>query len=147
MKVTLDDVAEKAGVSRATVDRVLNERGNVRKSTAERVHRALFSLNYFTSYVPGENERIVQKFDFIFPNLKTGYFENFVDEIGRSALSFERLNTRVTPHMTDDLSPEDERVSVQRYKEARLSLQDADGEGIALAQAPLKDEGEFEAID
>lgn len=106
MKVTLDDVAEKAGVSRATVDRVLNGRGNVKKSTAERVYRALFNVNYLTNLVPDAAQHVVYKLDFIFPSLKTGYFDAFVNEIENSALSFARLNTRVIAHMTDSLSAE-----------------------------------------
>lgn len=106
MKVTVDDVAEKAGVSRATVDRVLNGRGNVKKSTAERVHRAVFSVNYLTNLIPDSSERITYKFDFIFPKLKTGYFNAFLEEIENSTISFARLNTRVSAHLTDDLSAE-----------------------------------------
>jgi len=106
MKVTLDDVAEKANVSRATVDRVVNGRGNVKKSTAERVHRALFSVNYLTNLLPDQSDKIVNKLDFIFPTLKTGYFEAFVREIEKSAPAFARLSTRVVAHMTDSLSAE-----------------------------------------
>jgi len=106
MKVTADDVAEKAGVSRATVDRVLNGRGNVKKSTAERVYRAVFSVNYLTNLMPDASERITCKLDFIFPTLKTRYFDAFVEEIENSAISFARLNTHVKSHMTDNLSAE-----------------------------------------
>ena len=66
---------------------------------------------------------------------------------GTTVYCIPQTNDSSLAPVNNPLSPEDERVSVQRYKEARLSLQDADGEGIALAQAPLKDEGEFEAID
>ncbi|NJR20059.1 MAG: LacI family DNA-binding transcriptional regulator [Hyphomonadaceae bacterium] len=106
MKITLDDVAEKAGVSRATVDRVLNGRGNVKKSTAERVHRALFTVNYHTNFLPDVADRASSKFDFIFPVLPSNYFDAFLKEIENSALSFARLNTQVVGHMTDNLSAE-----------------------------------------
>ena len=36
---TIDDLAQAAGVSVATVDRVLNGRPNVREGTARRVYR------------------------------------------------------------------------------------------------------------
>ncbi|MCF6266120.1 MAG: LacI family DNA-binding transcriptional regulator [Desulfuromusa sp.] len=45
-KPTTKDLAKAAGVSLATVDRVLNRRGGVRQSTAERVTAAIRSLNY-----------------------------------------------------------------------------------------------------
>ena len=46
MRVTLHDVALEAGVSAASVDRVLHGRGGVRPETAERVNAALARLNY-----------------------------------------------------------------------------------------------------
>ncbi len=106
MKVTLDDVARKAGVSRATVDRVLNERGNVKKSTAERVYRAVFNTNYFIGPAAENDSKIIYKFDFVFPVIKTKYFDGFAREIERSELSFARLNSRVQTHMVEDLGPE-----------------------------------------
>ena len=106
MKVTLDDVAQKAGVSRATVDRVLNERGNVKQSTAERVYRAVFNTNYFIGPLAERDGKIIYKFDFVFPILKTGYFDSFTKEIDNSRLAFARLNSRVQSHMVDELEPE-----------------------------------------
>lgn len=46
VRVTVNDVAAMAGVSLATVDRVLNERPGVRAETAERVRQAIRALNY-----------------------------------------------------------------------------------------------------
>lgn len=45
-KVKLDDVAEKAGVSKTTVSRVLNNRGYISVKTREKVHEAMELLNY-----------------------------------------------------------------------------------------------------
>jgi len=45
-KKTTKDLAKAAGVSLATVDRVLNGRGGVRQATAERVTAAIKELNY-----------------------------------------------------------------------------------------------------
>jgi len=46
LKPTVNDVAKKAGVSLATVDRVLNERPGVRSVTIEKVMGAVTSLGY-----------------------------------------------------------------------------------------------------
>ena len=124
MKVTLDDVAQKAGVSRATVDRVLNERGNVKQSTAERVYRAVFNTNYFIGPLAERDGKIIYKFDFVFPILKTGYFDGFSNEIENSRLAFARLNSRVQSHMVDGLEPE--------VLAAKLLEVGADTDGIAF---------------
>lgn len=45
-KVTIDDVAELAGVSIKTVSRVVNREPNVREETREKVEKAIARLNY-----------------------------------------------------------------------------------------------------
>jgi len=45
-RVTLEDVAKKAGVSFKTVSRVLNNESNVASKTLERVRQAIAELNY-----------------------------------------------------------------------------------------------------
>lgn len=44
--VTIKEIAELAGVSRGTVDRVLNNRGTVKEETAERILKIATKLNY-----------------------------------------------------------------------------------------------------
>lgn len=51
---TLDTVAQAAGVSKATVSKVLNGRGDVAAATRERVHEAIGSLGY----VPSTGRRV-----------------------------------------------------------------------------------------
>ena len=46
LKATLQDVARTAGVSLATVDRVVNRRDGVRGKTVARVEAALAKLGY-----------------------------------------------------------------------------------------------------
>lgn len=46
MNVTINDVAERAGVSIKTVSRVINNEPAVRASTRERVLQAVQALNY-----------------------------------------------------------------------------------------------------
>lgn len=53
-RVTLEDVARKAEVSVATVDRVLNSRSGVRGRTVERVRDAIDSLRYVPNRLSGE---------------------------------------------------------------------------------------------
>lgn len=46
MKVTIYDVAKKAGVSIATVSKVINNTGNMRETTRQRVKKVMEELNY-----------------------------------------------------------------------------------------------------
>jgi LacI family transcriptional regulator len=48
-RITMIDVARNAGVSVATVDRVLNRRAPVRQATAQRILRAAQELQYYAS--------------------------------------------------------------------------------------------------
>ena len=45
-KIRIKDIAERAGVSVGTVDRVLHERPNVSKTAREKVEKALKEMNY-----------------------------------------------------------------------------------------------------
>ena len=51
MSVTIDDVAEHAGVSTATVSRYLNNSPLIAKKSAEKVQRSMEALNYQPSFV------------------------------------------------------------------------------------------------
>ena len=53
MKVTINQIAEKAGVSRGTVDRVLNKRGRVREEVEQKVLQIAEDLGY----VPVQHKR------------------------------------------------------------------------------------------
>ncbi len=52
-RATIADVAEAAGVSVATVDRVLNGRFKVREGTAQRVYEAALQVGYYAANVIG----------------------------------------------------------------------------------------------
>ena len=45
-RITIKDIAQKAGVSKGTVDRVLHNRGEVSKESRERIEAVLKEMNY-----------------------------------------------------------------------------------------------------
>ena len=45
-KIKIKDIAEKAGVSSGTVDRVLHKRGNVSEAAQKKVEEVLKHINY-----------------------------------------------------------------------------------------------------
>ena len=53
---TIEQLARAAGVSVATVDRVLNRRARVRAKTAKRVHEAAIAIGYPTTNLIGQRD-------------------------------------------------------------------------------------------
>jgi LacI family transcriptional regulator len=95
-RVTVHDVANAAGVSTATVDRVLNNRGGVRAAKSRKVLEVAMSLGY----IDERDQRAVDvgprsKIVFILPNGRSRY----ISQLGRMIVSrtadFERQ--RLTP--------------------------------------------------
>ncbi len=69
MKPTVHDIARTAGVSLATVDRVLNERPGVRAKTRDRVMDAMNTLGYVRDVGAANLARgKLYQFDFILPD-------------------------------------------------------------------------------
>ena len=77
---TTKDLAKAAGVSRATVDRVLNSREGVAKRTVERVNDAIEKLG-FVRNLQAANLAKSQSYRFIFALPKSG--DQFLQEILR----------------------------------------------------------------
>ncbi|MCB1493123.1 MAG: LacI family DNA-binding transcriptional regulator [Rhodobiaceae bacterium] len=68
MRVTLQDVAREAGVSVATVDRVLNRRPGVRPKTIEKVEQAIATLSYSPDSLSARiSGRRLHRFAFVLP--------------------------------------------------------------------------------
>ncbi|WP_181704290.1 LacI family DNA-binding transcriptional regulator [Chthonobacter albigriseus] len=83
MKVTLKDVAEAAGVSIATVDRVLNRREGVRGATVERVEGAIRRLGYAPSSLASRVQPLPNRFLFILPSGDNPFFAALADAVHR----------------------------------------------------------------
>ena len=94
-KIKIQQVAEKAGVSIATVDRVLNQRPGVRESTADRVREAIRSLNYQPDRLAARLARSSHyRFGFILPIGHNLFIRDLEREIRSNAerLVQERIN-------------------------------------------------------
>lgn len=72
MKVTIEDVAKVAGVSRQTVSRVLNDHPSVKLETRDRVLEAIEKLQYYPNEVARNLSRMT-------PNV-VGFFAPFTEE-------------------------------------------------------------------
>lgn len=81
---TIADVAKEAGVSVATVDRVLNGRERVRESTARQVLEAAHRIGYHAAAlieqrIQSELPRV--RFGFVLHKEKQAFYQNFATEI------------------------------------------------------------------
>ena len=82
MRPTVHDIAEKAGVSLATVDRVLNNRPGVRAKTRALVEDTIAEIGYIRDVAAANlARRRLYRFDFIIPNSDN----SFIDQL-RGAL-------------------------------------------------------------
>ncbi len=77
MKATIKDVAKEAGVSTGTVDRVINNKGNVAKKTEKKVLEAIEKLNYTKSPIAKAlvSRRKHIKIGVVFPHLEHYFWQ------------------------------------------------------------------------
>lgn len=85
-RVTIDDIAKRAGYSRATVSRVLNGEGSVRPATAERIQTAITDLGYIpsplASALSGGKTRVIAV---LLPDVATPYYSALLEGCDRVA--------------------------------------------------------------
>ncbi|MCA0433715.1 MAG: LacI family DNA-binding transcriptional regulator [Proteobacteria bacterium] len=106
-RVTIEDVAERAGVSVATVDRVLNSRATVRPRNAARVEAAIRALNYQPDRLAARLARQRSyRFCFVLPRGGNIFMRDLATEIESHArhLAGERVSADIL--YTDIFDPE-----------------------------------------
>ena len=97
-RVTAQDVAEEAGVSLATVDRVLNKRKGVRSETIKKVATAMNRLNFVRDQTAANLARSRSyRFTFIVSAGETSFFSDIQSEI--EAAKFEAAKERIDIQM------------------------------------------------
>ena len=85
-RATLEDVARTAGVSLATVDRVVNRREGVRAKTIARVEAAVAKLGYRADTAATRLARNQSfRFAFILPSGANTFMANLTDQVRRTA--------------------------------------------------------------
>lgn len=85
-KITIEDIAEKAGVSIATVSRILNNKDNVRKETRQRVMDAMSNLGYHPDFSNGLVNSDSNLILMIVPELSNPIFSTIADGVQSSAM-------------------------------------------------------------
>ncbi|MDQ0218087.1 LacI family transcriptional regulator [Peribacillus cavernae] len=85
-KPTIEDVAKRAKVSIATVSRVINKQGGVRKKTEERIVKAINELGYIRSAVARSmKKKETNTIGIIVPDIRNPFFPSVVSGIERMA--------------------------------------------------------------
>ncbi len=131
-KPTVHDIAKEAGVSLATVDRVLNARPGVRTLTVARVHDAVRRLGYVRNTHAANLARQRQyRFTFVLPEGPSQFVETLRQSLDETlqAQSDERFAVTIMP-----VPPNDPYAVVRMLK--RLSRSRADGVALMLPETP-----------
>ncbi|GAA0750641.1 MULTISPECIES: LacI family DNA-binding transcriptional regulator [Clostridium] len=93
MAVTIDDIAKKAGVSSATISRVLNNSSYVKEETKERVLKVIEEMNYVPSAIARSlSKRETNTIGIIVPDITNSYFGEIIKGISKIA---EEVNLNI----------------------------------------------------
>lgn len=136
--VTMKDVAERAQVSVATVDRVLHEREGVSAKARQRVKEAIHELGF--RQLPEVLARSLRgrlRFLFLLPKLDTGFVRQMVDAIRHAQFvvaDAEILIEIKRVHLLDgnDIVEELEKVRPEQFNGVGLFAFDAPGVRAAI---------------
>ncbi len=107
-KVTIIDVARKAGVSKGTVDRVVHNRGEVSRKSAEKVRKAIEELQYRPNlYASVLATRKAHMIACLLPNFSKGEFwEKMHAGFLRGGESVSTLNVVTRVFLFDQYDPD-----------------------------------------
>lgn len=131
-KPTVHDIAKAAGVSLATVDRVLNARPGVRDQTIARVNEAVRSLGYVRdTYAANLARRTQYRFAFVLPEGDSQFVDTLRAALYEATVSqlADRVLVRVLPVHAQDPH------SVVRVLNS-LSADHVDGVAIMAPETP-----------
>lgn len=117
MAVTIKDIAKAAGVSRATVSRVLNDSGYVKQETREKVLKAIRDLNYSPSAIARSlSTNKTNTIGVIVPEINNPFFGEIIKGISQVA---DEHNLNIILCNTDD-NKEKELKALKLLKEQRI---------------------------
>ncbi|WP_029452672.1 LacI family DNA-binding transcriptional regulator [Clostridium algidicarnis] len=130
MAITISDIAEKAGVSLATVSRVLNDSGYVKEETRIRVQKVIKDLNYTPSAIARSlSKNKTNTIGVIVPDIVNPFFGEVIKGITEVA---EKSGLNIILCNTDE-SKEKELRALKVLTEQRI-------QGIIIAPTSAEDE-------
>lgn len=138
------DIAREAGVSTATVDRVLNKRPGVRQATTTRVLRAAAALDYLPAaqgpaQTPFARPRPM-RLSFLLPAGSNRYIRMLADMVSTSREHWEALNVRCRTEFIESFNPLELAAALRRHG------QHADGIALMALEHPAVREAVGELV-
>ena len=107
---TILDLAAAAGVSTATVDRVLNGRIRVREATARRVYEAARQIGYHAAPLIAQriqSDLIPMRFGFVLHKERQAFYQNFAAEVAAAVRAAPGVRGEVLIEFAASQSPGD----------------------------------------
>ena len=132
MRPTAKDLAEAAGVSLATVDRVLNERPNVSAKAAQRVHEAIERIGFVrnpAAVVLARNK--LYRFRFVLPSKGDQYLTELLERVREAS---QTLKSELTEVSVDQI-PTDDPHQLSRHL-ASIEHEAVDGVAVMAPESP-----------
>jgi LacI family transcriptional regulator len=129
---TTKDLAKAAGVSLATIDRVLNARSGVRQATVDRVHAAIKQLNYVRD-ISAANLARSKEYKLVF--LLPAHDDEFIDTILAAISEANASLLHERTHISVIRAPANDPHKIAEEIEG-LSTDDVDGIAIMAPETP-----------
>ncbi len=140
-KITIIDVAKKAGVSKGTVDRVLHNRGEVSKKSAEKVRKAIEELNFrpnmYASLLASKKAKIIAC---VMPHFKKNEFwEKEYNGFMQGGAAVSGLNIRVQVFFYDQ-------YDINDFQNATREALKSNPDGVIMPTLYQEATGRFAAL-
>lgn len=122
-KYTIKDIAQLAGVSKGTIDRVIHNRGNVAKDVEDKVKQLLADIDYQPNLIARnlKNNRIYNIGALLPDPDKDAYWEVCIDGIQQALTEFNAFDIRLTTFLFD---PTNTKSFLEQHKQVLASTPD-----------------------
>lgn len=132
MRPTTRDIAKAAGVSLATVDRVLNERPRVSRAAVEAVNQAIVRLGFIRNISAANLAKSkIYRFQFLLPKIGDQFLETVVGRIEEAREAFRAEHIDITFRREIETDPH----QISNLLSA-LTLDDVDGIALMAPESP-----------
>lgn len=140
-KIRIKDIAERAGVSVGTVDRVLHERPNVSAEARKRVEKALEEMNYQPNmYASALAHNKSYTFYMLIPKHESEAYWEEIEEGARKAMEARRdfhINVKIIHYL---------RFDDESFKSQYQSCLECNPDGVVIVPADLDATKQFSDI-